>query len=314
MKTEGDRMKKHHIKSVVILFTCLVSALVTPAGFANETGSLLTGLGNATYTGIEEQPVKLVNGRWEGHPYVEGGASRPGVGLLRDIYFTGDLDADGQEETVVILWQTAGGTGSNIYIAAMKAENGVYENISTALLGDRVQLISGKLDSGKITLEVLQTGEGDPMCCPTQLATRTWTLEGTQLKEGEMEVTGKLSLNMLDGSDWLMTHINRQQPLPGDAEVTLSFGAGRISGKSACNRYSADIQEGDKPGDILIGPTMGTRMACPDHLMEVESLYLKALAQVTSFSFYSGSLALNGQNEDGTPFSVLFKPAVKEHK
>ena len=307
-------MKKHHIKSVVILFTCLVSALVTPAGFANETRSLLTGLGNATYTGIEDQPVKLVDGRWEGHPYVEGGASRPGVGLLRDIYFTGDLDADGQEETVVVLWQSAGGTGSNIYIAAMKSEDGVYENISTALLGDRVQLKSGKIDSGKITLEVLQAGEGDPMCCPTQLATRTWTLKGTQLKEGEMEVTGKLSLNILDGSDWLMTHINRQQPLPVDVEVTLSFGAGRISGKSACNRYSADIREGDKPGDILIGPAMGTRMACPDHLMEVESLYLMALAQITSFSFFSGSLALNGHNEDGTPFSVLFKPAVKKHE
>ena len=307
-------MKTHHIKNMVILFTCFASALIIPAGFANETGSLVTGLGNATYTGIEKQPVTLVNGRWEGHPHVEGGASRPSVGLLRDIYFTGDLDADGQEETVVILWQSAGGTGSNMYIAVMRPENSEYENISTALLGDRVQIKSGKLDSGKITLEVLQAGESDPMCCPTQLATRTWTLEGTQLKEDEMEVTGKLSLNILDGSDWLMTHINRQQPLPGDAEVTLSFNAGRISGKSACNRYSAEVQEGDQPGEIIIGPTMGTRMACPDHLMEVESLYLKALAQVTSFSFFSGSLALNGQNEDGTPFSVLFKPAGKEHE
>lgn len=129
-----------------------------------------------------------------------------------------------------------------------------------------------------------------------------------------MEVTGKLSLDILNGSDWLMTHINRQQPLPDDAEVTLSFNAGRISGKSACNRYSADIQEGDNPGDLIIGPTMGTRMACPDHLMEVESLYLKALSQVTSFSFYSGSLALSGQNGDETPFSLLFKPTGKEHK
>lgn len=302
------------MSSVVILFIGLVSALVTPAGFANGTAPLMADLGNATYTGIEDQPVTLTNGRWEGRPYVEDGASRPSVGLLGDIYFTGDLDADGQEETVVILWQSAGGTGSNMYIAAMKSDNGVYRNISTALLGDRVKLKSGKLDSGKITLEVLQAGENDPMCCPTQLAIRTWTLEGTQLKEGEMKVTGNLSLSILDESDWLMTHINRQQALPDDAEVTLSFNAGRISGKSACNRYSADIQEGDNPGDILIGPVMGTRMACPDHLMEVESLYLKALAQVTGFSFFSGSLALNGQNEDGAPFSLLFKPAGKGHK
>ena len=117
---------------------------------------------------------------------------------------------------------------------------------------------------------------------------------------------------MLEGRDWSLTHINRQAPLPEDAEVSLSFNAGQISGVSACNRYSANIEEGENPGEILIGPTMGTRMACPDHLMEIESLYLTALSQATGFSFYSGSLAINGQNEDGEPFSLLFKPAVKK--
>jgi len=307
-------MKTLRIRSVVVIFTTMISILITQAGFACDTKPTVTGLGNATYIGIEDQAVTLTDGRWEGQAYAEGGASRPSVGLLKDMYFTGDLDADGQEETVVILWQSSGGTGSFIYIAAMKPENGGYQNIATALLGDRVKLKSGRLESGRIILEVLQAGENDPMCCPTQLATRTWTLENTQLTEGEMEVTGKLSLNILEGSNWHLTHINRQEPLPDDAEVTLSFNAGRVSGKSACNRYSAGIEEGDNPGDILIGPTMGTRMACPDHLMEIESLYLNALAQVTSFSFYSGSLALNGQDEDGKPFSLLFKPTGKELK
>ena len=100
---------------------------------------------------------------------------------------------------------------------------------------------------------------------------------------------------------------------PSTSKAAISHAA-RVSGKSACNRYSAGIEEGDNPGDILIGPTMGTRMACTDYLMEIESLYLKALAQVTSFSFYSGSLALNGQDEDGKLFSLLFKPTGKELK
>jgi len=128
----------------------------------------------------------------------------------------------------------------------------------------------------------------------------------TQTEENEMEVTGQLSLDTLEGSDWLLTRMDKNQSLPDDAEVTLSFAAGRISGKSACNRYSADITEADNPGDILIGPTMGTRMACADHLMDTESLYLKALGQVSSFSFHSGKLALNGLNDDGTSFSMLF--------
>ncbi|MDX2428500.1 MAG: META domain-containing protein [Xanthomonadales bacterium] len=132
------------------------------------------------------------------------------------------------------------------------------------------------------------------------------TLKDKQLEEGKTEVTGLLSLSVLEGSEWILTRMNREQPVPEDAEVTLSFDSGRISGRSACNRYSADIKEGDSAGEILIGPTMGTRMACPDHLMEIESMYLEALAKVTSFSFYSGKLMLNGQKEDETPFSMLF--------
>ena len=304
-------MKTTRLQYAIILLAGISFALVTQPGFARDTTALISKLGNATYSGIEDQAVTLVDGQWEGHAYVEGGASRPRVGLLKDMYFTGDLDGDGQEEMVVILWQSSGGTGSNSHIAVMKAENDGIRNISTALLGDRVKLKSGKLESGKITLDVLQAGESDPMCCPAELATRTWTLEDTQLTEGDMKVTGKLSLNTLEGTDWILTHINRQEPLPDDASVTLSFNAGQISGKSACNRYSAGIDEGENPGDVLVGPTMGTRMMCPDHLMEVESLYLKALSQVASFSFYSGSLALNGQDEDAKPFSLLFKPAEK---
>jgi hypothetical protein len=49
-------------------------------------------LANATYTGTEEGPVTLVKGRWEGESYVEGGSSRPAVGLVEDFYLFGDLD------------------------------------------------------------------------------------------------------------------------------------------------------------------------------------------------------------------------------
>lgn len=305
-------MKIDYTRGLVILFTTLVSAFITQAGFAGGAGgadAAMTELGNATYTGIEDEPVTLANGSWEGSPYVEGGASRPRVGLLEDFYFSGDLDADGYEETVVMLWQSAGGTGSNIYIAVMKPGDGGFENISTALMGDRVKLRSGKIDSGKIFIEVLQAGENDPMCCPTMLATRTWMLNDMQLEEGDMEVTGILSVDAMDGSEWLLTHLDREQPMSADTGVTLSFNAGRISGKSACNRYSAEIRDGDNPGDIHIGESMATRMACPDHLMEIERLYLEALQQVTSFSFHSGSLVLNGQKTDGTTFSMLFTPA-----
>jgi heat shock protein HslJ len=306
MKMETNRMKNRHGWSRVILITSLLSILITQSGFAGDADTTMTKLGNATYAGIEDEPVSLSQGRWEGAAYVEGGASRPSVGLIEELQFTGDLDADGEDETVAMLWQSSAGTGSNIYIAVMKSEADGYQNISTALLGDRVKLRGGKIESGQIILDVLQAGENDAMCCPTMLATRSWNLKDGQLVENEMHRTGKLSLGAIEGSNWLLVRMNLDQPVPEGAEVTLAFEAGRISGKSACNRYSADIKEGDNPGDILIGPAMGTRMACPEPLMEVETQYLELLAKVTGFSFHVGQLALNGRKDDGTPFSMLF--------
>ena len=41
----------------------------------------LAALENATYSGltVHPDPVTLIDGRWEGAPYVEGGVSRPSV-------------------------------------------------------------------------------------------------------------------------------------------------------------------------------------------------------------------------------------------
>ena len=114
------------------------------------------------------------------------------------------------------------------------------------------------------------------------------------------------------GTEWVLAHMNCDQPLPEGAEVTLAFVDGRVAGKSACNRYSAGIEEGESAGDIVIGPAMGTRMACPDHLMETEREYLDALAQVTNLSFQTGSLVLSGQRKDGSHFKMLFSQAGKD--
>jgi heat shock protein HslJ len=291
---------------VIVITTILATLLTIPTGFADTGSATFTDFANATYLGIEEGPVALSDGRWEGEPFVEGGASRPAVGLVKDFQFSGDLDGDGSEETVVFLWQNSGGTGSNVYLAVMSGPDAAARNIATALIGDRVKLRNGHIDSGSIILEVVQAGEDDAMCCPGTLATRTWSLSGQQLEEGEMKMTGRLSAATLDGTEWLLTHMNTDRPVSENVEVTLAFSGDKISGKSACNRYSAGIVGGDNPGEIHIGPSMGTRMACPDELMTAESEYLEALTHVTGFSFHAGSLALTGENNDGTLFNMLF--------
>lgn len=295
--------------TIFFILSIIISSLFTGASHADPNIVTVKDLREATYTGIEEKAVTLSNGQWEGEPYVEGGASRPGVGLLEDIQFTGDLNGDGQDETVAILWQNAGGTGSNTYLAVMNKRDGNLENIATALIGDRVKLRGGTVVSGEIKLDVLQAGENDAMCCPATLATRTWSLQGNQLKEEDIKITGALSLAVLNDTEWILTHTDRGVELDEGIEITLTFSDARVSGKSACNRYSAGIEEGDNAGDIHIGQSMGTMMACPEEMMKAEREYLQHLSHVNNFSFFSGNLALTGETKDGNFYTMLFRPA-----
>ena len=287
----------------------LIIVSIAPAIKASEVSSgapTLAELRNASYTGTGDGPITLLNGVWDGEPYGEGGASRPRAGLVEDVYFTGDLDGDGEQEAVVILWTASGGSGNNTYVVVMARQNNEIRKIGTALIGDRVKLRGGKVSAGQITLDVLQAGENDAMCCPTLLAVRTWSLRDGQLEEGEIEETGKLSLARLDGSKWTLTHLHLREPVGEGVEVTLAFDGERVSGKSACNRYSASIKDGEYAGNLQIGQSVSTRMACPEGLMKVEQRYLEALSQVTDFSFHGGGLVLNGLKEDGAPYSLLF--------
>jgi heat shock protein HslJ len=310
---EANQMK--HIPGQFMLISlsvlCVLFAIQTSHA-GNDTPTI-NELGNASYSGIEDGPVTLSDGSWEGKPYSEDSASRPRVGLVEDIHFTGDLDGDGKNEAVAFLWQNTGGTGNYIHIAVMSNENGTVRNRATALAGDRVKLIGGEISDGTVVLEVLQGGETDAMCCPTMLATRRWTLDAGQLKEGVIEKTGALSLSMLDGSEWKLSQLERGKPIDKKIEVTLTFAGDRISGKSACNRYSAGIQEGANAGDVKIGQSMGTMMACPEELMAVEQKYMDTLSKVTGFSFSAGKLMLNGTQGDGAPVSMLFARAVTDN-
>ena len=264
-------------------------------------------LSNATYSGVEEDPVTLTDGRWEGEPFAEGGASRPSVGLVEDFRLLGDLDGDGKDESVVILWESSGGSGTYSYVAVVGKKDGAVKNLATAEIGDRVQVRSGSIEDGHTVLDVVQQGEGEAACCPTQLASRSWSLAGGELNEGEAQLTGTLSIETLNGSNWVLTNMKQDEPLPEGSEVTLLFADGQVSGKSACNRYSASVEQGGSPSELKIGPAMGTRMACPDGLMELESQYLEALSQVTGFSFLAGKLVLNW-GEDGGWSAMFFAP------
>jgi heat shock protein HslJ len=255
-------------------------------------------LENATYADIYDEPVQLVDGRYEGAPFVEGGASRPTVGLAADFRLTGDLDGDGTDEAVVLLWESSGGSGTFDYLAVVgrRAEEAV--NLGTAKVGDRVQVRAARVVDDTVELDVVQAGRDDAACCPSQTATRTFALGSDGLAEVSTELTGTLSLATLEGVEWVLAMFDRSEPAPAEPEVTLVFSDGRIGGSSGCNRYFAGVVPGELPGDLAVGQIGSTRMACPDEVMRLEEFYLDALAGATKFGFVTGRLVVTYRVDD----------------
>jgi len=253
---------------------------------------------NITYRGIEEAggPVTLRDGSWEGAPFVEGGASRAAAGLVPGVLLTGDLDGDGDEEAVVLLYSSSGGSGTRSSIAIVDRRRGAAENVATRLLGDRVQVRSMSIASGMLSIDVVRAGPTDPACCPGELATYTWTLGPNGLRDGQPPaVTGRLTTALLDGTEWTLSHFAYDEEAPGSPAVTLAFSGGQLRGEAGCNAYFtalADLPDAGA-GALRLGPVGATRMMCPEEQMAVEDRYLRQLGSVSGFGFMNGRLMLS---------------------
>ncbi len=264
-------------------------------------------IGDATIEGIYDDPVLLEGGAYEGEPFVEGGASMPRVKLL-DFYRTGDMDGSGVDETVAFLSESSGGSGTVLFVAVMGRQDGEIENIGTTIVGDRVQLRDARVENGSVVLDVLQAGPDDAMCCPGELATRAWRLDGGDLVEIETEApTRRLAVAELEGVQWTLRRFGWSDPYGGEPPITIVFDGERVAGSSGCNRDAATIAEGDVPGRISVGQAGGTMMACPDEVMKVERRYLGALAAVSDYGFMLGDLVLTYSMAEGEFASLFFE-------
>ena len=101
-----------------------------------------------------------------------------------------------------------------------------------------------------------------------------------------------------------------EEEVPETLEITLAFDAGRISGKAACNRFNGGVGEGETPGAIHAeGPMAMTRMMCPPPQMEAEQRYMRALENMTRYTFEAGKLLLSWSSDDGSG-TLFFKPST----
>ncbi len=266
-------------------------------------------LRNATYRGLTDLtgPVTLRDGRWEGEPYVAGGAARPTVTLARDFRLVGDLDDAGADEVVVVLAESGGGSGTVSDLAVVARRPGGVVNVATIALGDRVQIRSARIEGGRILVSAVRVGKQDAACCPGELVEWGWTLAGDTLQPVAVPgAAGRLSLDTLAGAEWVLRWWDVGEPAPAEPEITLAVAGGRVAGSAGCNRYFAGVKAGAQPGDIAVGPAGATRMACPERMATMEARFLQQLAGVRKFGFLLGHLALTYETGD-TLGTMLFE-------
>lgn len=275
---------------------------------AAEGAPTLHELKNAAYSGFEDLgSVTLIDGVWEGEPYAEDSALRPEVVLLRDFRITGDVDGDGTDEAVVLLNVSLGGTGQFLHLAVVDRNEGRVENVAAEMVGDRVQVRGVRIEDGWILMDVVQAGSGDAACCPGEVTTLGWEL----LPEGRLSPLdvsgepGRLSLETIGGTEWVLREWSWGEPALAEPEVTLRYEDGRLVGRSGCNNYFTTPEEGEMPGDVSVGPIGSTRMACPEPAMAVESRFLEQLGAVNGFGFMVTQLALSYE-KDGASGVMLF--------
>jgi heat shock protein HslJ len=263
-------------------------------------------LKNTAYGGIYDEAVQLIDGQYEGEPFVEGGASRPTV-TLTDAYAFGDLNGDGVKDAAVILVESSGGSGSFCYLAVVLNQDGNPENIATETLGDRVQVASVTIDGAEITVEAKTHGPADPMCCPTQEVTLVYGLDGERLVKLAEETAGGDAPAALEGTQWrLVSYANGQgetvNVLP-ETEITAEFTADQITGGAGCNLYTGSYHGDDAA--ITFGPISATEKWCaePDGTMAQERDFLATLEAATGYQVEANALALLDAN--GAPIATF---------
>lgn len=271
-----------------------------PAAEMVSTGGTfdIAALRNAQIAGIYDTVVQLADGHYEGAPFVEGGASRPTVDFLNDIYAFGDLNGDGVDDAAIFVAENSGGSGVFTYIAAMLNQNGVPVNVGTAFLGDRSELVSVSIKDGVIAVDMVTQGPDDPMCCATLEVVKKFELQDGGFVELPMEEIGTVSAARLAGTTWVLTGFdNPMEPTPvlPDTEITMmvDMAAGKINGSAGCNNYFGNFTE-DAPGTLSIGPIGATMMACPEDVMAQEQKFLSALQSAGGFQFWNGKVLFHG--------------------
>jgi heat shock protein HslJ len=264
----------------------------------------LDQLKGASVTGVFEQPITLAGGKYEGEPAAPGAASRPTAMIWEPTLVFGDVDGSPGSEAVAVLSSNGGGSGEFVYVAVFGVRDGQLVNLGTAPVGDRAKVRSVWLEKGRIVMDLVEVGPKDAACCGTQLARKTFALEGGALKQTASDVMGTVTIGTIAATEWQLAQMDGQPLAAGVKPPVIHFEIDGVRGFAGCNRFTAPVKE-VSPGVIQIGAVAATKMACPPEQMDLEQAFLAELGKVSGYTFMAGQLALTWQEKE-RPGLLLF--------
>ena len=90
----------------------------------------------------------------------------------------------------------------------------------------------------------------------------------------------------LTGVTWVLDRESMRglvHQVPADARIDIVFDGSQVSGHAACNSYSGGYQADHAAGTLAFSELGSTQMACDPTLIQLQSAYLAALSNFTSY-------------------------------
>src|SRR5262249_57506408 len=138
--------------------------------------------------------ISLRDGVYEGPSSPPGSVSRRRVTLWTRPVAFGDLASVRGENAVALLSISEGGSGSVVHVGVFQKRSGRIADVGMAPVGDRVEARALGIVDGTVVLDVVEAGAGDAMCCPGQLARKSYAFRHGALTLVSSSMTGRLSL------------------------------------------------------------------------------------------------------------------------
>src|SRR5690606_11210506 len=90
-------------------------------------------------------------------------------------------DVNGNFLYAAVLTSDPGGSGTFYSLHVMQPSDDGLVEVATTSLGDRVQINSVTIIGSEIQVDMVQSGEEDPLCCPTEHVLNTYELQGNEI-------------------------------------------------------------------------------------------------------------------------------------